>query len=205
MWRMVMSISALSANGYWDLNPPSSLQKIEQEFQQLGSDLQSGNLTAAQADFVTLQQDLQQPSSSSSQTSSNPIEQAFSQLSQDLKAGNLTAAQQDFQTIQQDFQNQGPQWSQSAQGNEGAEGHHHHHFHNESSSSSGNQSSSISQLMSQLGQELQSGDLTSAQQTFTSLQSMFGQFDQNGEQQSTTSSESTTASESTSSTISVNA
>jgi hypothetical protein len=205
---MVMSTSAISGNGYWQLNPPSSLQKIEKEFQQLGSDLQSGNLTAAQADFVTLQQDLPQTSSSSAQTSSNPIEQAFSQLSQDLKAGNLTAAQQDFQTIQQDFQNRGPQWSQPAQGTEGEEGHRHdHHFHNESGSSSGNQSGSISQLMSKLGQELQSGDLTSAQQTFTSLQSAFGQFDPNGEQQSSTASDSTssTASDSTSSTISVSA
>jgi hypothetical protein len=201
---MVMSISALSANGYWDLNPPSSLQKIEQEFQQLGNDLQSGNLSAAQADFITLQQDVPQTSSSSSQTHSNPIEQAFSQLSQDLKAGNLTAAQQDFQTIQQDFQNRGPQWSPPAQGTEGEERHHHHGFHNESGSS--NQSGSISQLMSQLGQELQSGDLTSAQQTFTSLQSAFGQFDPNGEQQSpTASSESASASDSTPSTISVSA
>ena len=207
-----MSISALSANGYWDHNPPSSLEKIEQEFQQLGSDLQSGNLTAAQADFVTLQQDLPQTSNSSSQTSSptsnstsnstsNPIEQAFSQLSQDLQAGNLTAAQQDYQTIQQDFQNQATHWSQSAQGTQGAWGHRHHH---EGASESSSKSSQVSQLMSQLGQELQSGDLTSAQQTFASFQgllgqSLFGQSNQNGGQQPST------ASESTSSTISVSA
>jgi hypothetical protein len=64
-------------------------------------------------------------------------------------------------------------------------------------SSSG--SSQISRLMFQLGQDLQSGDLSSAQQTFASLQSLFAQFNQNGDQQSSTSSEST------SSTISVNA
>lgn len=191
-----MSVSAISPNGYWDYSSQSTFQKFQQDFQQLGSDLQAGNLTAAQADFATLQPDFPQLGNFPPQASS-PIEQAFKQLSQDLKAGNLTAAQQDFQTIQQDFQNQAAQWSQPAQGTEGAEGHHHHHFHSESGSSS--ESGQISQLMSQLGQDLQSGDLTSAQQTFASLQSLSAQFRQDGEQQSPTSSEST------SSTVSVNA
>ena len=89
----------------------SQMQQIQQEFQQLGQDLQSGNLTAAQSDFTTLQNDLPQTSSTSSSTSqsNNPIAQAFSQLSQDLQSGNLTAAQQDYSTIQQDFQNQASQ------------------------------------------------------------------------------------------------
>jgi hypothetical protein len=207
MWRSAMSISAISGNSYSDYGSQSVFHQIEQEFQQLGSDLQSGNLTAAQADFVTLQQDLSQTSgSSSSQTNnstSNPIEQAFSQLSQDLQAGNLTAAQQDYQTLQQDFQNQAAQWSQSAHGTQGAYGHHHHHHDGGSGSSS--ESSQISQLMSQLGQDLQSGDLTSAQQTFASLQSLFGQSNQTGEQQSSTASDPTAVSASTTSTISVNA
>jgi len=211
-----MSVSAISGNSYSDYSSQSSFQQIEQEFQQLGSDLQSGNLTAAQADFVTLQRDLPQTSSSSSsQTNdpssnptSNPIEQAFNQLSQDLQAGNLTAAQQDYQTLQQDFQNQAEHRSQPAQGTQGAYGHHHHHHDGGSGSSS--KSSQVSQLMSQLGQEFQSGDLTSAQKTFASLQnlfgqSLFGQSNQNGEQQPCTASEPTATSESTASTISVNA
>ena len=153
-----MSISAIASNSCSDYSSQSSFQQIEQEFKQLGSDLQSGNLAAAQADFVTLQQDLPQTSSSSPQTNnpasnptSNPIEQAFSQLSQDLQAGNLTAAQQDYQTIQQDFQNQAAQWSHPAEGTQGSYGHHHHHY--DGGSGSDSKSSQVSQLMSQLGQE----------------------------------------------------
>jgi len=188
-----MSISAISANSYSDYSSQSPFDKIKQEFQQLSSDLQSGNLSAAQSDFVTLQQDLPQSSDSSSQTS-NPIEQAFNQLSKDLQAGNLTAAQQDFQTIQKDLQNQAAQGSQSDDATEGAQHHHHHH-----GGSGSNESSQISKLMSQLGKDLQSGDLTSAQQDFTSLQSLFAKLSQSGYQQPSTSSESTT------STFSVNA
>ena len=74
-----MSVSGISANGYSDFSNQNTFQQLQQQFQQIGKDLQSGNLAAAQSDFVTLQQDLPQDSSSSSR-GSNPIEQAFSQL-----------------------------------------------------------------------------------------------------------------------------
>jgi hypothetical protein len=45
--------------------------------------------------------------------------------------------------------------------------------------------------MTQLGQELKSGSLSSAQQTYTSLEKDFQQFSQNGWQQGQTSSGST--------------
>jgi len=131
----------------------SQLQQFEQEFQQLGQDLQSGNVSAAQSDFATLEKDSPQTSSTSTSQSSSPIAQAFNQLSQDLQAGNLTAAQSDYSTIQQDFQSQAS----------AMHAHHHHH-------SSGSQQSEASQLFAQLGQDLQSGNLTSAQSDFSSLQ-----------------------------------
>jgi outer membrane protein assembly factor BamD (BamD/ComL family) len=186
-----MSIAAISTNSYFDYSAQSTFQQIQQQFQQLGSDLQAGNLTAAQSDFVTLQHDLPQASSSASQSNS-PIEQAFNQLAQDLQAGNITAAQQDYQTIQQDLQNQAAQWAQSAGGAQGAEGHHHHQH-------GGSNNSQISQLMTQLGQELQSGSLSSAQQTFSSLQQIFQQHGLNSGQAAQNSSASAT------STFSVNA
>jgi outer membrane protein assembly factor BamD (BamD/ComL family) len=179
--RMVMSISAISANSYSDYSAQSTFQKLKQEFQQLGSDLQAGNLAAAESDYTTLQQDMPQQISSSTSQSTDPIAQAFSQLSQDLQAGNLTAAQQDYATIQKDFQ------AKATQGSEGAESHHHHH----GGGSSNGGSSEISQLMTQLGQELKSGSLSSAQQTYTSLEKDFQQFSQNGWQQGQTSSGST--------------
>jgi outer membrane protein assembly factor BamD (BamD/ComL family) len=101
-------------------NSPSKFQQIKTELQQLGQDLQTGNLQAAQKDFTNLQQDLQQDSSpqieghhhryqhaESSQVSSqqgNPIAQAFRTLAQDLQAGNLSGAQSAFATLQNDLQ-----------------------------------------------------------------------------------------------------
>ena len=79
-----------------------------QEFQQLGQDLATGNLSGAQSDFAILQQALA-PATSNAATSSstaNPLTQAFQQLSNDLNSGNLTGAQKDYTAIQQDLQNQ---------------------------------------------------------------------------------------------------
>ena len=139
--------SALAAT-----NSVSKFKQLQQEFQQLGQDLQSGNLAETQTDFVTLEKNspfLQAATAASSGTaaptsnasSSSPIAQAFSQLSKDLQAGNLSAAQGDFSTIQQDFLNAQSQ-SQAQSGG----GHHHHHF-----ASSSSQSSPPAQLFSQLG------------------------------------------------------
>ncbi len=146
-----------------------NFQKFQQEFQQLGQDLQSGNLSGAQQDFVTLQQLAPQNSSTTSSQNDNPIEQEFNQLSQDLQSGNLSGAQQDYSQIQQDFQSQ----AQAAQG-------HHHHHHGGSST----EQSQISQLFSQLGLQLQSGNLSGAQQAYATLQQEFSLFGQNTDQTS---------------------
>jgi outer membrane protein assembly factor BamD (BamD/ComL family) len=155
-----MSVSGISSSSLFNTSGVQSLfQQFQQTFQQLGQDLQSGNLSAAQSDFATLQNLGSQNSTATSQSSS-PIAQAFSQLAKDLQSGNLSAAQQDFSTIQQDFQ------SQSAQGQtQSAQGHHHHH--------GGGGSSEISQLLNELGTALQSGDLSTAQQAYTSLVQQF--------------------------------
>ncbi|MFZ3264067.1 MAG: hypothetical protein WA172_08700 [Terriglobales bacterium] len=151
-----MSVSGISSSLYNPESVQSVFQQFQQTFQQLGQDLQSGNLSAAQSDFAALQKLQPQGSASSSLQSNSPIAQAFSQLSQDLQSGNLSGAQQDYTTIQQAFQ------SQTAS-SQGTQGHHHHH-------GGGNGSGEISQLLDQLGTDLQSGDLSSAQSTFTTLQ-----------------------------------
>src|SRR6266436_1370548 len=99
-------------------DPQSRLQQIRTEFQQLGQDLQSGNLTKAQSDFTTLSQNLSGTNQSSTSTT-NSASQAFSQLGQDLQSGNLQAAQQHFTILRQDLQQ-----NATAVG-----GHHHHHHH----------------------------------------------------------------------------
>ncbi|MGA8311668.1 MAG: hypothetical protein WB755_16665 [Terriglobales bacterium] len=141
-----MSVSGISSSSLFDFNTQAAQNKRQQflqEFQQLGQDLQSGNLSAAQSDFAALEQLKPQTSSTASSSSSSPIAQAFKQLSQDLQSGNVSAAQQDFATIQQDVQSQG------------AQGHHHHH------GGGGSGPSGITQLLDQLGQALQSGNLSS--------------------------------------------
>src|SRR5271154_6949531 len=105
---------------------------VAQAFQQLALDLKAGNLSAAQSDFSTLQQDLRSeagqgvPGKSpvgpvqrehqhhrlggsgganggSGGNSGNPISTLVSQLGQALQAGNLTAAQTAYGTLQADF------------------------------------------------------------------------------------------------------
>jgi len=159
-----MSVSGISSSSFSSYNLQtiqSRMQQFQQEFQQLGQDLQSGNLSAAQSDFGALQQYAPQVNSSSQSTS--PIAQAFNQLSQDLQSGNVSAAQQDYATIQQDFQNQGAQM------------HHHHHHHG-----GGSQANAIDQMFQQLGQALQSGNLSAAQQAYGSLQLDVQQFAEAG-------------------------
>lgn len=148
----VASIFSSALMNYGTHSVQSGVQQVQQEFQQLGQDLQSGNLSAAQADFATLQTLGPQTTAGSSTQSTNPISQMFNQLSQDLQSGNISAAQQDYTKIQQDFQ------SASAQK-------HRHHHH----SGGGSQSSEISQLFQQLGQELQSRNLAAAQQAYGAL------------------------------------
>jgi len=161
-----------------DNKPPiANLQEFKQDFQQLGQDLQSGNLSAAQTDFATLEQ-VGPASLSNTSATNNPLAKAFQQLSQDLQSGNLSAAQQDYANIQQKFQ------QLSAQGEEG----HHHH-------GGGGQ---VQQLFQQLGQDLQSGNLSSAQQTFATLQQDLQSLTANGGQ-------SASASSSSASTVSVTA
>lgn len=194
-----MSVSGISSTSFYDTQSlQNNFQQVQQAFQQLGQDLQSGNLSGAQSDFATLQKLQPQNNSSTSSQSDSPIAQAFQQLSSDLQSGNLSAAQQDYSTIQQAFQSQAAQ-AQTAQSS-ATQGHHHHHHHgggsSGASSSGGNQ---ISQLLTQLGSALQSGDLSTAQSTYNSLVSDFQQFAQSNGLQTSSSGTSNTNS------ISVNA
>ncbi len=169
-----MSVAGILSSAAFNISAQvfqNRMQKSKQEFQQLGTDLQSGNLSAAQADFATLQKMQPQPSQSSSAQSGTSVSQDMTQLSADLKAGNTTAAQQDFTQLQKDIQSQPPTT------------HHHHHHHSQSDSST---DSATSQLFSQLGTALQSGNLSAAQQAYSSMLQQFQQFAAAGVSGSTT-------------------
>lgn len=178
-----MSVSGLSSSNFLSSFNPTAAQskfkQIQQDFQQLGQDLQSGNLTQAQSDFSALQQLLpgQQPQSTTAATnttntapsgspSTNPISRGVAQLGTDLQSGNLSAAQSDFATLQQDLQQQNGVSSR----------HFYHHRGHPISENPQNGPNSPATLLGELGQELQSGNLTAAQQTYSSLQQDFQQF-----------------------------
>ena len=116
-----MSVSGISSNNlfsyYNTQDVQSKMKQFQQEFQQLGQDLQSGNLSAAQQAYSTIQQDVQQASphmhhhhhhlstgtSDTTSSSNNPLAQEFSTLGQALQSGNLSAAQTAYSTMQQDL------------------------------------------------------------------------------------------------------
>jgi len=180
-----MSVSGISSSNFFaaynPAAPQNKVQQLRQDFQQLGQDLQSGNLSQAQSDFSALQQLLpgqtqsgasstgatqNTTSAANSSPTGNPVSQAVAQLGADLKAGNLSAAQSDFTTLQQDLQQQG-----------GVSTHRFHHHHGGPILEGQNgQQNSPATLFGDLGQELQSGNLTAAQQTYSTLQQDFLQF-----------------------------
>jgi len=134
---------------------PSAFQQIKAEFQQLGQDLQTGNLAQAQQDYTALSQTLP----GGGQNSASLALQAFNQLGQDLQSGNLQAAQKDYATFQQDTQQNA---AQRAGG--------HHHYHPAAGSQSSSQGPNpISQIFGTLSQDLQAGNLSGAQTAFATL------------------------------------
>src|SRR5271156_61338 len=174
-----------------------NFQQIQSEFQQLGQDLQAGNLTQAQQDYATLSQKF--PNAQSATTaaptaanSSNPIAQAFAALSRDLQNGNISGAQQDYATIQQDFQQQ----------QQGAGQVHHHHHHG--GGGDGQQGSQVSSALNSLATALQAGNLSSAQTAFAALQQDLEQLTA-GSVTGSTSGSSSSSSQSSGSGLSVTA
>ncbi len=137
-----MSISALTSFFNNSLSVPVQAHPV---FRAVRS-AQSGNPNSTPYDSVNLQ------TGQNSSQSANPLSQDYSQLAKDLQSGNLSGAQQDFAKIQQDLH------SQSQATPDAATAGHHRHL------------GKIGPLLQQVGQELQSGDLSAAQRTFTTLQ-----------------------------------
>jgi len=153
-----MSVTGILSSSLLNYIPQGAQKKVsqfQQDFQKLGSDLSSGNLSNAQSDMAAIQQ-LMPGMTSAAQSQSN-IATAFNKLASDLQSGNLNAAQQDFATLQQDRN------SVHA---------HKHQMH----SGSPNASGTVSQIFSQLGQAIQTGNLSAAQQAYTTLQQDLAQF-----------------------------
>ena len=97
-----MTISAISSSG---ASPISNFQTFRQDFSQLVSALQSGDLSDAQNAYATL-------SSSPLAQGNGPFAQAIQQIGNYLQQGDLADAQKAMAALQQQMQ---------------AHGHHHHH------------------------------------------------------------------------------
>jgi hypothetical protein len=112
-----MTIAAVSGNGStqaWQ----ATMQQRKQDFSQLGSALQSGDLDTAQKAFADLQslsgsQTQNGTTQASNANSGSTVANDFAALGQALKSGNLSDAQSAFAKIQTDMKAQ--------------KGGHHHH------------------------------------------------------------------------------
>jgi hypothetical protein len=130
-------------------------KQFQQEFQQLGQDIQTGNLSAAQTDLANLQK-LRPSTADGPAAAGSSLSQTLEQLGSDLKSGDLKDAQQLYSDLAQKLR-----------------AHHTHHEHNVSTPQ-------IAQEFSTLQQALQNGSLTAAQQAYGSLQQDFQGFALNG-------------------------
>ena len=135
-----MSVSGItSINSTQLTNVQQNLQKVQNEFKLLGQDLQSGNLTQAQADFVTLSQSLASPPNFVGPTA---VQQA---------AGTTAGSSANSPNTP------GPTAiTHSATAS-------HHRVH-------------LRQALNQLGQALQAGNLSAAQQAFQTMSQIWQQF-----------------------------
>ena len=149
-----MSVSGVSSSSALSQSVQTwqaKAQKVQSEFQQLGQDLQAGNLTQAQSDFSILNQNISTPMQTSS-----PVSQAINALGSALQSGNLAAAQKAYTTLQQDAQQAG-------------QSHPHHHMKVSTDTSNSTSTNSLSQLLGTLGSNLQSGNSTGAQSAYSAL------------------------------------
>jgi type VI protein secretion system component VasK len=135
----IMNISSIgSTTSSYPVTPANTFNQFLTDFQSIGSDIQSGNLTSAQSALTAFQNDLQ---SSSGQ---NPLSRLFSNnstltndlasLQTALQSNNPASAQNAFNTLVQDMQTaiqtQKP--------------HHHHHHHHRADDDGDNDDSSTS-------------------------------------------------------------
>ena len=99
-----MSISGISSSvSLYQTNQVSSFTKIKQDFDSLGSALESRNLSDAKKAFAQLQKD----APTQGGTGTNPMKSDIDSLGKALDSGDLKAAQEAYSKIQ-DKMSQGP-------------------------------------------------------------------------------------------------
>jgi hypothetical protein len=143
-----MSVAGIASSAFSQLaNVQRNAHQVRGEFKQLSQDLQAGNLTKAQTDFVTLSQ-----SAATQFASNSPTAQALNLVGQALQSGDISSAQQALASVP--IGKVGPS----------AVSHHSHVPPIAGALSS-----------TQLGGALQSGNLSAAQQAFKAVQQSWQQ------------------------------
>ncbi len=166
---MLMSISSLASTLIADLSQQyqqNPFQKIQQDFKQLASALQSGDLSGARSAYASIEQLLPANQSSSSSATgsngSNAIQSDFASLGQALQSGDLSEAQSAFGQLQSDLKTATQSAQTPLQGEDQYVG---------STSQQGlSVAQQVQQDYAQLASSLQSGDLAGAQSAFANLQ-----------------------------------
>ena len=164
-----MSIAGIAASSFFSgaiqHNVHGRLQSAQQEFQKLGQDLQSGNLAQAQADFANLLALPATPGGTSQPSATTPFSQSLRGVAHDLVQGTPSDAKTSpANHIHSNPFSDGPQSFHFRHRSDGGPG-----PASQGGASAAGSSEVISQALGALGQELQSGNLASAQQSYASL------------------------------------
>ena len=175
-----MSISGISSDPTVSQNYGSNpFQQIRKDFMALKTSLSSGDLTAAQTAFATLQQDLQnvgqaqsnqQSATATATAAGGPLDNDLAAIGQALQNGDIGGAQTAFATLQKDMQ----QMRQTQGGQQSRRAHHHHHHHHGGAQNAQNTTSNPFSDLAAISSALQSNDLSGAQNAFATLQQDLG-------------------------------
>lgn len=160
-----MSVSSIS--GYSQYQTSSGQQQRKQEFDALKDALQSGDLTAAQQAFSTMQQHSPDAAQSASGGSAHgngneAVITDISALGKALSSGDVDSAQSAFATLRSDMRSAPPPPSPRAAQADGSDG------------SDTDDTDATQSLFEQLAEALKSGVVDTAKSVFETLQELTG-------------------------------
>ncbi len=160
-----MSISNISSTQSYQ----SMFQPIKTDLKQLATNLKAGDLTQAQSDYATLTNDI----SAAQLQSNDKLTQDLSALGAALKAGNLADAQAAFKTLAHDLRQSGRMHHNRLDPRDGGP--------QPTDSAAAPARDPIAQAFKALKNALQSGDINSAQEAYSTLQQVLEQFGLNAD------------------------
>jgi len=144
---------------------PNAVTQALEDYTQLSSDIQSGDLTDAQTAYTSLQQLVGNPNPSTPTTSPTTIQSDFTTLGQAIQSGDATQAQSAFSQLQSDFQTANQPPATPAATTTAATP-----VQSPVQNPAQNPAQEVRQDYTDLAGALQSGNLTMAQAAFTALQ-----------------------------------